>query len=411
MVGFIENFQLMAKPTGSVCNIDCTYCFYLEKEHLYPERKNRWKMDSHTLENYIRKNIRAQKAAVVDFIWQGGEPTLAGLDFFRKAISLQKKYAGNKRINNFFQTNGTNIDDEWAIFLKENNFLGGLSIDGDRNCNDAYRLTRAGKSTYDAVIKGLEILKRYQVEFNTLTVVNVENVKHPLDIYNFLKRIGSRYMQFIPLVERRASVTDANGLQLIQPDYPGQCSVTKWSVSAKAWGIFLNTLFDYWIMNDLGKVFIMNFEQTMARMAGQPSACVISETCGANLIVEANGDLYSCDHFVYPEHKLGNINSDELSERVNSAQNRSFGQKKLKNISKECLDCAVRPFCNGGCPKHRFNISRDGKPNKNYFCEGFSLYLHHTLPVMQHLLRLMQQGVSLANAKKTIKKAHYQKKA
>lgn len=409
MADRIANFQLMAKPSGSVCNIDCSYCFYLEKEHLYPERKNRWKMDGVTLENYILKNITGQKSDVVDFIWQGGEPTLLGIDFFREAIRLQNQYRGNKSINNFFQTNGTNIDDEWAIFLKNNNFLVGLSIDGDRVSNDTYRLTRAGKSTYDAVIKGLEALKCHKVEFNTLTVVNAENVKRPMDVYNFLKRIGSCYMQFIPLVERRASVADENGLTLIQPDFSGQCSVTEWSVPAKAYGAFLNTIFDYWIMNDLGTVFVMNFEQTMAKMVGQASACVINETCGGNLIVEANGDIYSCDHFVYPEHKLGNINRDNPAELVNSPQNIAFGQSKLKNISKDCLNCSVRSVCNGGCPKHRFNISSDGRPNKNYFCDGFALHLHHALPVMQRLLELIHQNSSLTKIRKTIKKEHYQK--
>ncbi|MEF3102584.1 anaerobic sulfatase maturase [Enterobacter sp. 10-1] len=410
MADHIANFQLMAKPSGSVCNIDCSYCFYLEKELLYPERKSHWKMDGITLENYIRKNIQGQKADVVDFIWQGGEPTLLGIDFFREAIRLQNHYRGTKIINNSFQTNGTNIDDEWAVFLKENNFLVGLSIDGDRISNDTYRLTRAGKSTYNAVIKGLEALKRHQVEFNTLTVVNAENVKRPMDVYNFLKRIGSRYMQFIPLVERRAAVADENGLTLIQPDFSGQCSVTDWSVPAKAYGNFLNTIFDHWIMNDLGTVFVMNFEQTMAKMVGQTSACVINETCGGNLIVEANGDIYSCDHFVYPEHKLGNINHGDLTKIVNSPQNITFGQSKLKNISKDCMNCAVRSVCNGGCPKHRFNISSDGRPNKNYFCESFALHLHHSLPVMRHLLQLMRQSVSLSKIKKVIRTQHYQQK-
>ncbi|MTH45948.1 anaerobic sulfatase maturase [Intestinirhabdus alba] len=410
MMAQIANFQLMAKPSGSVCNINCTYCFYLEKEHLYPERKNRWKMDGVTLKNYIFKNITGQKADVVDFIWQGGEPTLPGIDFFREAIRLQNYYRGAKRINNFFQTNGTNIDDEWASFLKENHFLVGLSIDGDRISNDTYRLTRTGKSTYDAVIKGLEALKRHQVEFNTLTVVNAENVKRPMDVYNFLKRIGSRYMQFIPLVERRASVADENGLTLIQPDFSGQCSVTEWSVPAKAYGAFLNTIFDHWITNDLGSVFVMNFEQTMAKMVGQASACVINETCGGNLIVEANGDIYSCDHFVYPEHKLGNINHDSSEELVNSPKNIAFGHGKLKNISKDCINCTVRSVCNGGCPKHRFNISSDGRPNRNYFCDGFALHLHHALPKMQHLLELIQQNRSLAKIRKSLKKEYYHKR-
>lgn len=403
----IANFQLMAKPSGSVCNIDCSYCFYLEKEHLYPERKSRWKMDGVTLENYVRQNICGQQADVVDFLWQGGEPTMLGIDFFREALRLQKHYRGAKQVNNFFQTNGTNIDDEWARFLKENQFLVGISIDGDRISNDAHRLTRTGKSTFDAVMRGLDALKRHRVEFNTLTVVNAENVKRPLDVYHFLKRIGSRYMQFIPLVERSASQPDENGLVLIQPDFSGQCKVTDWSVPAKAWGHFLNTIFDDWVQNDLGEVFVMNFEQTMAKMVGQTSSCVINETCGGNLIVEANGDVYSCDHFVYPEYKLGNINQDSITELVNTPQNIVFGQNKLKNISKDCLNCAVRTVCNGGCPKHRFELSNDGRPNKNYFCEGFKIHLFYALPRMQFLLVQLKQQESMKKVRRKMIEKFY----
>lgn len=403
----IDKFQLMAKPSGSVCNIDCTYCFYLEKENLYPERKSHWKMDKVTLENYIRKNINAQGGDEIDFPWQGGEPTLLGIDFFKEAIRLQNLYRGNKKINNFFQTNGTNIDDDWAAFLKENNFLVGLSIDGDRISNDTYRLTRSGKSTFDAVMKGLESLKRFKVEFNTLTVVNSENVKRPMDVYNFLKRIGSRYMQFIPLVERRASQPDKNGLTLIQPDFSGQCSVTEWSVPAKSYGRFLNTIFDYWIQNDIGSVFVMNFEQTLTKMAGGTSSCVINEVCGSNLIVEANGDVYSCDHFVYPENKLGNVNDDDLSELVNSDSNISFGLNKLNGISRDCLKCTVRSVCNGGCPKHRFNLSSDGKPNKNYLCDGFALHLNHTKPIMQDILTHLANNHNPKKIKKLIRDKYF----
>lgn len=403
----IENFQLMAKPSGSVCNIDCSYCFYLEKEHLYPERKSHWKMNNTTLENYVRKNIAGQRADVVDFLWQGGEPTLLGIDFFREAVRLQQHYRGAKQINNYFQTNGTNIDDEWARFLRDNRFLVGLSIDGDRISNDAHRLTRAGKSTFDDVMKGLQALQRHHVEFNTLTVVNAENVRRPLDVYRFLKRIGSRYMQFIPLVERRAAQPDAHGLTLIQPDFSGQCRVEPWSVPPVAWGRFMNTIFDEWVQKDMGTVFVMNFEQTLAKMAGMPSACVINEVCGGNLIVESNGDVYSCDHFVYPENKLGNINDDALPELVNSPQNIAFGERKLTHISKDCLSCPVRPVCNGGCPKQRFELSSDGRPNKHYLCRGFETHLTHILPKMSMILQLLQRQSTPTRIRKEVKKAYY----
>ncbi|HIE9814368.1 TPA: anaerobic sulfatase maturase [Klebsiella pneumoniae] len=399
----IKNFQLMAKPSGPVCNIDCTYCFYLEKQNLYPERRNHWKMGRTTLENYIRKTIDSQQTNIVDFVWQGGEPTLLGIDFYREVVRLQQEYCGGKQINNSFQTNGTNLNDDWASFFKQHNFLVGLSIDGDRISNDAHRLTRAGHSTFDTVMRGLEALRRHRVEFNTLTVVNAENVQRPLETYKFLKRIGSRYMQFIPLVERKAAIPDSNGLTLIQPDFSGQCDVTEWSVPARAYGRFLNTIFDYWLLNDLGSVFVMNFEQTMAKMIGQTSSCVINETCGANLIVEANGDVYSCDHFVYPENLLGNINTDDPVELVNSRENQRFGRNKLDNLSRECLNCTVRPVCNGGCPKHRFAISSDGRPNKNYFCDGYALHLNYVVPVMKKLLMLINSGLSINKIKKLIK--------
>lgn len=312
----MANFQLMAKPSGSVCNIDCAYCFYLEKQHLYPERKSRWKMDGATLENYVRQNINGQQADVVDFAWQGGEPTLLGIDFFREALRLQHQYRGSKRI-------------------------------------------------------------------------------------------GSGYMQFIPLVERRAAHPDAHGLVLIQPDFSGQCGVTDWSVPANAYGRFLNTIFDYWVQNDLGNLFVMNFEQMLAKLAGQLSACVINETCGANLIVEANGDVYSCDQFVYPEHKLGNINQDEVVSLVNSPQNIAFGENKLKNISTDCLRCEVRPVCHGGCPKHRFALSSDGRPNKNYFCDGFKTHLYHVLPRMRSLLILLARKESKKKIRRSMQERFY----
>lgn len=403
----INQFQLMAKPSGSVCNIDCTYCYYLEKRRLYPQQQARWKMDGATLENYVRKNIASQPGQTVHFHWQGGEPTLLGIDFFREALRLQERYRSGKRIDNVFQTNGIKLDDDWARFLKQHGFLVGLSLDGDRLSNDAYRLTRGGKSTFDAVIRGLEALKRHNVDFNTLTVVNAENVKRPQEIYRFLKRIGSRYMQFIPLVERRAAQPDANGLTLISPDFSAQCRVTEWSVPAKAYGRFLNVIFDSWVQNDVGSAFVMNFEQTLAKIAGRSGSCVMSETCGDNPIVESNGDIYSCDHFVYPEHKLGNINHDSLSALVNSAQNIAFAQRKRTNIGRECLNCSLRPVCNGGCPKHRFMLSDDGRPNKNYFCDGYMLHLRHVLPIMQTLLTLMQQGLAPERVGKTLAQHYY----
>lgn len=394
MNGQRESFQLMAKPSGSVCNLDCQYCFYLEKEHLYPDRKSHWKMNGTTLENYIKQTIDSQLNDVIDFIWQGGEPTLLGLDFYREAVRLQEVYRGKKSINNYFQTNGIDLTDEWCQFFKQQHFLIGISIDGDRISHDTYRTSRSGKGSFDEVMTAINRLKRFKVEFNTLTVVNAENVKRPLDVYRFLKRIGSQYMQFIPLVERIANQPDANGLTLIGPDFSGQNRVADWSVPAKEYGVFLNRIFDEWLQRDFGRVFVMNFEQTLTKLLGGVSGCVINETCGRNLIVEANGDVYSCDHFVYPEHKLGNINHDNMVDMVRCTQNSQFGQRKKNEMSVECQHCVVKSACNGGCPKHRFEFSSDGKRNKNYFCSSYFTHLSYAMPKMYRILDGLRSGKS-----------------
>jgi len=396
----IDNFQLMAKPSGSLCNLDCDYCFYLEKEKLYPERKQNWRMTDATLEKYIASHIASQQGDVVDFLWQGGEPTLLGIAFYLRAVELQNKYRGAKSVNNFFQTNGVNLNKEWATFFREHHFLVGVSIDGDRASHDAYRMTRAGKSTFDAVLEGIALLRRHHVQFNTLTVVNDVNVRRPVELYRFLKSIGSRYMQFIPLTERRTSTPAADGLTLIPPAFSGACRVEPWSVPPRAWGAFLNAIFDEWATRDIGQIFVMNFEQTLAQLYSMQSACVIGATCGANPIVEANGDVYCCDHFVYPEYKLGNIHDQDLVAMVNSPQNLTFARRKAADISKDCLSCPFLQACNGGCPKQRFALSSDGKPNKHYLCEGFRIHLSHVVPALHRLYALLRKEASPTRMKK-----------
>ena len=382
----IENFQLLSKPTSSVCNIDCEYCFYLEKEHLYPERKHNWQMDLDTLEHYVRQNIQSQTADVIDFIWQGGEPTLAGLDFYRKAVELQKKYSKGKTINNFFQTNGIKLDKEWAIFLKENNFLVGISIDGNSTHHNKYRKTRSGKTTYDMVKKAIELMVEHGVEFNTLTVVSDANVDEPIQVYESLKKLGARYMQFIPLVERIANKPTEDGLYLIKPDFSGQSDIAPWTVPNNKYGKFLNKIFDHWYKNDIGHYFVMNFEQTMTQLVGGRSICVFEPECGANLALEANGDVYSCDHYVFPDNKIGNINQDKIKDLVNSEQQIQFSQNKLINLDKECLTCSVRKVCNGGCQKHRFLASSSGIMNKNYLCQSYKEHFTHVMPYMEKII-------------------------
>ncbi|MDW6093891.1 anaerobic sulfatase maturase [Vibrio rhizosphaerae] len=388
----IENFQLLSKPTGSVCNIDCEYCFYLEKEKLYPSRKQNWQMDEETLQNYVKTNIESQSAPVIDFIWQGGEPTLAGLAFFEKAVAYQQRYAQGKQINNFFQTNGLNLTPSWAKFFHRHQFLIGLSIDGNAEHHNRYRRTKSGKNTYDKVIEAIELLKKYQVEFNTLTVVSEHNVHEPLEVYRALKAIGSHYMQFIPLVERIANQADANGLFLIKPDFSDPCQVAPWTVPSAAYGHFLNTIFDEWQKHDIGQYFVMNFEQTMTQLIGGKGSCVFSEECGANLALEANGDVYSCDHFVFPDNKLGNIHHNNLLKMVNSEQQLQFSQSKSKDISVDCLHCPVKAVCHGGCPKHRFSLSSNGIPNKNYLCDGYKVHFSHCVPPMKEIIRRVLQS-------------------
>lgn len=381
----INHFQLMSKPTGSICNIKCDYCYYLEKEKIHDNSS--LVMDDKTLDNYVRKYIESQNVDIVDFIWQGGEPTLAGVDFYKKAIYFQKKYSKGKKINNYFQTNGVLIDESWARFFKENDILVGISIDGDAFFNDTYRRTNSGKGVLDKILSAVELFKNNQVEFNTLTVVNAKNVNEPLKVYNFLKSIGSNYMQFIPLVEREKSIKDNGELYLVDPDFTGDSEVTDWSLKPEDFGIFLNSIFDEWFMKDIGKIFVMNFEETMSKKYNlNSSSCIISEYCGANLVVEKNGEVYSCDHFVFPEYKLGNINDSELNSLVNSEKQLSFSKRKKSNMAVECQTCNYLNLCNGGCQKHRFLTAKNGIKNKNYFCASYKEYHHHCLPRMEYLL-------------------------
>ncbi|WP_036817315.1 anaerobic sulfatase maturase, partial [Photobacterium sanctipauli] len=364
--------HVMAKPTGSKCNIDCTYCFYLEKEKLYPDRSSDWMMDDTTLDLYIQQQIEAQSGDEVIFAWQGGEPTLRGLAFYQSAVELQNRYKGTKKVINTFQTNGLLIDEKWCTFFKANQFLIGISIDGPAELHDAYRVTRSGKPTHHKVIAAINLLKQYQVEFNTLTVVSNINVKEPLRVYQYLKQLGSRHMQFIPLVERKAEQETADGLTLLNPERKEAVSLCQWSVDAKAFGAFLTSIFHEWVRKDIGQVWVQMFENTFALTCDQPAQiCVFAPTCGSAFALEANGDVYSCDHYVYPEHKLGNLHQTTLKAINHSKENLHFGQAKQSTLSIDCQQCEYRSLCNGGCPKQRFSLSSAGKPEHNYLCAGY----------------------------------------
>jgi uncharacterized protein len=377
-------FNVLTKPIGPICNLDCTYCYYLEKEKLYGS-KERYRMADDLLESYIRQYIEGQAIPEIHMAWQGGEPTLLGVDFFRRVVEIQKTFANGKQITNALQTNGTLLDDKWGEFLKKNNFLIGISIDGPAELHDKYRLDKQQRPTFNAVMRGIEILKKYAVDFNTLTVVNSANQDHPLKVYDFLKGIGSRHLQFIPLVERLPDhAAKTLGLDHALPpdgDDLGVEKVTHWSVGASKYGEFLNAIFDYWVRRDVGRIFVQLFDITLSKMvSGTGGLCIFEETCGASLAIEHNGDLYSCDHYVYPQYRLGNINETPLADLVGSEQQYKFGDDKRDTLPGYCRQCEVRYACNGDCPKHRFAVTPDGEPGLSYLCPSYKAFFTHTMP-------------------------------
>ncbi len=390
-------FHIMTKPIGPICNLDCKYCFYLEKENLYPNTRH-WAMPPEVLERYIQQYIAAQPIDEVHFAWQGGEPTLLGVDFFRVAVEFQKKHAGDKQIHNALQTNGTLLDGEWGHFLAEHNFLVGISIDGPRELHDHYRVDKGNAPTFERVMRGLRMLKEHNVEFNTLTVVNRHNSQYPLEVYRFLKEIGSGFMQFIPVVERKAAEAGTDGLVLIQPSFDRAAEVTEWSVEPLAYGRFLARIFDEWVKKDVGRTFVQQFDVALESWLGlEASLCVFRKTCGSALAMEHSGDLYSCDHFVYPENKLGNVMETGLEQMVGSRQQKKFGLDKRDSLPRMCRQCDVRFACNGECPKHRFLTTPDGEPGLNYLCAGYKHFFHHIDPHMQFMAAELRAGRPPAN--------------
>ena len=360
-------FHVIAKPVGAICNINCEYCFYLEKEHLYPKDET-FKMPEAVLEKYVHQYIAGQPAgtAEVNFAWQGGEPTLRGLDFFRRVVELQKAYATpGMRVSNAFQTNAILIDDDWAGFLRECEFLVGVSIDGPEKLHDRYRKDKGGRGTFQRVMRGLENLKKHQVEFNTLTVVQQSNSNHPTEVYDFLEEIGSTFFQFIPIVEVEES---------------GQ--VSDRSVRPKQWGKFLNGIFKRWIeKDDIGRIFVQHFDLMLGLAMGLPSSlCVHAQTCGRAAAIEHNGDLFSCDHFVNWEDLLGNVNETSVGEMIEGSKQQTFGRNKRDLLPKYCRECEFLNYCWGGCPAHRNATTPDGEPGLNFLCEGYKLFYGSTIP-------------------------------
>lgn len=395
-----KNFHVMAKPIGPICNLDCTYCYYLEKENLFPKGEN-FRMKPEVLEAYIRQYIESQNTHEVTFAWQGGEPTLLGLDYFRKIVELEKKYSAGRVINNTLQTNGTLLTDEWCQFFREHHFLIGLSIDGPRHLHDTYRLDKGQKPTFDRVMRGLELLKKHQVEFNTLTVISASNAKHPIEVYDFLREVGSGYIQFIPLVERLpAPGNKSSSLDFAEPPEPGQADtpVTRWSVPSEMYGDFLIQIFDAWVRRDVGKVFVQMFDVSLGIWSGHgPGLCLFLKDCGEGLALEHNGDLYSCDHFVYPKFQLGNIMNESISTMVNSTKQKEFGEAKSSTLPKFCRECDVRFACQGECPKHRFTKTPDGEEGLNYLCASYKKFFRHVDPYMKQMSAFMMARQAPAN--------------
>ncbi len=399
----ISGFHVITKPAGPICNLDCEYCFYLEKENLYPGVRN-FKMPADVLEKYVNQYINSQDAPVINFAWQGGEPTLMGIDFFQKAVEFQKKYATGKKIENAFQTNGVNINDAWCDFFIENNFLVGISIDGPKGVHDSYRVNKGGQPTFDKVYEAIEKLKKYKVEFNTLTCIHRNNSHLGKNIYRFLKKAGSRYMQFIPIVERMAINENPDGLTLIEPGDKTRAKVAEWSLEPARYGQFLNDVFDEWIKKDVGRIFVQMFDVALANWYGVPSGlCVHNETCGQALAIEHNGDLYSCDHFVYPNFKLGNIMNKSLGDMVNSPFQQQFGNNKKSALPTFCMECEFRFACHGGCPKHRFEKTPEGEEGLNYFCAGYKKFFGHIAPYMDIMVNELDHKRSPANVMNRIR--------
>ena len=396
-------FHLLAKPTGAVCNLDCSYCFFLSKEMLYPG--SRFRMADELLEEYLRQLIEAHKQVPeVTIAWQGGEPTMMGLEFFHRSVELAEQYLKpGQQASYTIQTNGTLLDEEWAAFFKENGFLVGISIDGSREMHDAYRVNKGGRGSFDQVMRGLEFLREAEVEWNALTTVHARNGDHGREVYRFLRdECQARFIQFIPIIERVAEATDGEVPWSSWRDRPlyeqkGEL-VTNRSIGAEQYGRFLIEVFEEWVRHDVGKVYVQLFDVTLANWVGEPPGlCVHSETCGLALALEHTGDLYSCDHFVEPRYKLGNIKEHRMLDMVASQQQRQFGLDKRDTLPQFCLDCDVRFACHGGCPKDRFTRAPDGEAGLNYLCPSFKAFFHHVEVPMRFMAERLQVGEAPAD--------------
>lgn len=387
---FAKPLYVMLKPAGAHCNLACKYCYYLEKNKLYPTAQ-RHLMSNEMLEQFTREYIEAQTMNQVLFTWHGGEPLLRSIDFYRKALSLQQKYAGGRRIDNVIQTNGTLLTDEWCEFFAQNHWLVGISIDGPQPDHDHYRLTAAGKPSWKKVMQGIKLLKKHGVEWNAMAVVNAYNANHPLEFYRFFKENGCQFLQFTPIVERLTRHEDGRTLaSLADKD---EISLSEASVAPEQWGYFLCAIFDEWVRKDVGKIFVEIFDCTLANWMGiSPGICAYSKECGHAGVMEHNGDVYSCDHFVFPEYKLGNIRDHSLIDMLYGEQQQEFSRLKHSSLPRQCKECDMEFACHGECPKNRFMKDKYGDSGLNYLCPGYYHYYQHVAPYMDYMKQeLMSQ--------------------
>jgi uncharacterized protein len=392
-----QGIHCVAKPIGPACNLNCEYCFYLEKQALFG-RGEQYRMSDEVLSAFIANYITSQPVPVVEFVWQGGEPTLLGLDFFKRVVELQRQYAKRKTIKNSLQTNGTLLTDDWCRFMKQHNYLVGISIDGPKEIHDRYRRDRKVNGTFDQVMRGLRLLQKNKVEYNVLASVARETARYPLEIYRFLRDAGVEFIQFSPIVERKADMRSSQqGLRLSGPaslDKPElRTGVTPWSVVPEEYGDFLITIYEEWVRHDVGRVFVMNFEWALNAWIGNPSpVCIHAEECGRSLVIEHNGDVYACDHCVYPEYRLGNVLTDRLPDLAERSRETGFGVAKETALPRSCRDCIVLAACRGGCPKHRFAASYCNESGLHYLCEGYKKFFLHIRKYCRAMTQLLEHG-------------------
>lgn len=402
---FAKPLYVMLKSIGSLCNLDCDYCYYLEKVNLYNPKKNQV-MSDELLERFVKEYIESQTMPDVMFTWHGGETLMRPLSFYNKAIELQKKYANGRRIDNSIQTNGTLLTDDWCKFFKENNFLVGISVDGPQEFHDEYRRDKMGRPSFQRVMRGIQLLKKHDVDFNCLAVVNDYNVDFPLEFYRFFKEIDCRYIQFTPIVERLRNTPSP--LKLATAEEQDQTvELADFSVSPRKWGQFLCAVFDEWVKEDVGTIFIQLFDATLANWVGQqPGVCTMAKTCGHAGVMEFNGDVYSCDHFVFPEYRLGNIYSKPLASMMYSDEQLKFGNDKFDKLPRQCRECDMLFACYGECPKNRFAIDKYGNKGLNYLCEGYYMFFNHVAPYMDFMKRELQAQRPPANVMQWVKEGN-----